>query len=406
MSDVNTHSPTAETAPPKRIGFKRWIALGLIALGVFLHFVQQGIFKPVLPTVVLPAEPIFCIGGQLEGIHCSEGSFPFTNTYTALLLADVVLLIFIMIARGGAKNANDPKRWGWGYSFVEILTDFWWTNTQNAAGKWAKMIFPVILSIFWVVWVANMTKLMPFFETVGNLVTAHDGSGFAPVQLAGSLYVLNGSEKQAAPGHGTEATAGEHTTEATAGEHTTEATAGEHTTEATAGEHTTEATAGEHAAEVTKGEHAGVCTQGCEILPWFRGLATDLNFTLVLAVFAVIFVQVVGVRALGIGYFSKFVNIPALLAPNPMEKINFAVGLLEIVSEVSKILSFAFRLFGNIFAGTLLLAVIGWLVPVALPAGLMLLETFFGSIQAYVFAMLVLVFASQATISHHADEHH
>jgi F-type H+-transporting ATPase subunit a len=80
--------------------------------------------------------------------------------------------------------------------------------------------------------------------------------------------------------------------------------------------------------------------------------------------------------------------------------IDFAVGLLELISEFSKILSFAFRLFGNIFAGSVLLFVIGSLVPVFAQTGFLMLEFFVGLIQAIVFGMLTMTFMSQATQGH------
>jgi len=85
--------------------------------------------------------------------------------------------------------------------------------------------------------------------------------------------------------------------------------------------------------------------------------------------------------------------------------IAFAVGLLELVLEFAKILSFSFRLFGNVFAGVLLLSVVGALVPIILPPGLYLFEVFFGIIQAYVFFLLASMFISMAVVSHHGDEH-
>ena len=86
--------------------------------------------------------------------------------------------------------------------------------------------------------------------------------------------------------------------------------------------------------------------------------------------------------------------------------INFVVGFLEAILEFAKILSFAFRLFGNIFAGALLLSIIGALVAVAIPPVLYLFEVFFGTIQAYVFFLLATVFISGATTGHHGEEHH
>jgi F-type H+-transporting ATPase subunit a len=87
--------------------------------------------------------------------------------------------------------------------------------------------------------------------------------------------------------------------------------------------------------------------------------------------------------------------------------IDFAVGLLETISEFSKILSFSFRLFGNIFAGSVLLFVIGYLVPVFAQSIFLMLEFFVGLIQAVVFGMLTMVFMAQATQGHgdHEEGH-
>jgi len=144
------------------------------------------------------------------------------------------------------------------------------------------------------------------------------------------------------------------------------------------------------------------------VTPFLRGATTDLNLTLGLAVLAVIAIQYFGVKAHGIRYFTKFVNTPALenAGKNPMGIMDFAVGLLEIVSEVSKILSFGFRLFGNLFAGGVLLIVMSFMLSMLVPAGVYALELFVGLIQAFVFAMLVLVFASMAMAGHGHDESH
>jgi F-type H+-transporting ATPase subunit a len=134
--------------------------------------------------------------------------------------------------------------------------------------------------------------------------------------------------------------------------------------------------------------------------------ATDLNFTFALAIITVVLTQVYGTWSLGPGYFSKFVPIKQLLYGWIFGLINFAVGILEIILEFAKILSFGFRLFGNIFAGALLLSIIGALIAVGIPPFLYLFEVFFGIIQAYVFFLLATVFISGATIGHHAEEKH
>ena len=129
-------------------------------------------------------------------------------------------------------------------------------------------------------------------------------------------------------------------------------------------------------------------------VPLFRGGNADLNTTFVLAITSVVMIQVFGVKFLGSkGYLKKFINFT-----NP---INFFLGLLEIVSELSKILSFSFRLFGNIFAGEVLLTIVAFLVPILASFPFIILEVFVGFIQALVFSMLTAVFISGAIASHH-----
>jgi F-type H+-transporting ATPase subunit a len=155
----------------------------------------------------------------------------------------------------------------------------------------------------------------------------------------------------------------------------------------------------------TEGEHAeGNCY---ELIPYVRVLSTDLNFTVALALISVFMTQVFGVRSLGASYFEKFFNFRGIFSRPIFGVIDFGVGLLELISEFSKILSFSFRLFGNIFAGTVLLFVIGTLVPIFAQSIFLLLEFFVGLIQAVVFGMLTMVFMSQATAGHgeHAEGH-
>lgn len=131
------------------------------------------------------------------------------------------------------------------------------------------------------------------------------------------------------------------------------------------------------------------------LVPILRPGTADLNTTLALALFSVVTTQFIGFTFLSFSYFSKFFNFSS--------PIMFFVGLLEIISEFAKIVSFAFRLFGNIFAGEVLLVVIAFLAPLIVPMPFYGLELFVGFIQALVFSMLTLVFFNMATISH--DDH-
>jgi len=129
------------------------------------------------------------------------------------------------------------------------------------------------------------------------------------------------------------------------------------------------------------------------LIPFFRSANSDLNTTLAIAIISVIAVQVSGIMALGVlKYGKKFINFSS--------PINFFVGILELISEVSKMISFSFRLFGNVFAGEVLLVVIMTLVPFIAPLPFFALELFVGFIQALVFSMLTLVFLKTATTAH------
>jgi F-type H+-transporting ATPase subunit a len=145
---------------------------------------------------------------------------------------------------------------------------------------------------------------------------------------------------------------------------------------------------------------------GYIVKPFARALSTDLNFTAALALIAVLMTQVIGVQAQGFHYFGKFVNTSTMFKKPFLGFMDLLVGLLETISEFSKILSFAFRLFGNMFAGMVLMALIGVMIPVFMPSMIMMFELFIGGIQAFVFGMLTLVFMAQATQGHGAEEEH
>jgi len=165
---------------------------------------------------------------------------------------------------------------------------------------------------------------------------------------------------------------------------------------------------GEHAAELT-GWHIYNAELSKEFVlaPFFRGISVDLNFTASLALISVVMIQVIGFRAQGLGYLSKFFNTRRMFKVPFFGAMDFLVGLLELISELSKILSFAFRLFGNMFAGIVLVAIVAGLLGKfsILPAMIMMFELFVGVIQAFVFGMLTMVFMAQATQGHGGEEH-
>lgn len=122
-----------------------------------------------------------------------------------------------------------------------------------------------------------------------------------------------------------------------------------------------------------------------EFTPLLRSVNTDLNVTLALAVVSVIVTEVVGVAAFGFfQYAKKFFNFSSPLA--------LFIGLFELVSTIVRLLAFSFRLFGNIFAGEVLILVLASFLPVFLPVPFMAFELFVGFIQASIFALLTLFF--------------
>lgn len=129
--------------------------------------------------------------------------------------------------------------------------------------------------------------------------------------------------------------------------------------------------------------------EGKEVLvPLFRRVTADLNTTLALALFSVGAIQYFGLRQLKITYLKKFLNLRG--------PIDFFIGMIELISEMARIISFSFRLFGNMFAGEVLILIISFLIPIIAPVPFLFLEIFVGFIQAFIFAMLTLVFLNMA----------
>jgi F-type H+-transporting ATPase subunit a len=133
------------------------------------------------------------------------------------------------------------------------------------------------------------------------------------------------------------------------------------------------------------------------VLPLLRSPNSDLTTTAALAVFSVLAIQFFSLRILGIrGYLRRFFNFRSPLT--------FILGFFEMLSEGVKVLSFSFRLFGNIFAGEVLLLIIAFLVPYIIPLPFMILEVFVGIIQAFIFAMLTLTFIKTSVVQQISPE--
>lgn len=329
-----------------RWGINRWFILLFIILG----FLGARAFSPILPHIQLPAEHLF--EHPLFALPVI-GEFYFTNTILATLITDaIVLLIAFIVYRAVRSGSLVPTGLA---GAVEALLEIIYNLTESTAGKWAKNIFPFFATITLVVLIANWMELVPGVDSIGRLEPSEHGYPIHEV-IPGVFTIVKQSPDVAE--------SQETSTEATE--------------------------AG------GSGEYA--------LVPYVRVASTDLNFTVALALISVFMTQVYGLRSLGVNYLSKFINVKGIFNRPVFGVIDFAVGLLETVSEISKLLSFSFRLFGNLFAGSVLLFVIGTLVPVFAQSLFLGLEFFVGLIQAVVFGMLTMVFMAQATQGHGEPE--
>jgi len=129
-----------------------------------------------------------------------------------------------------------------------------------------------------------------------------------------------------------------------------------------------------------------------ELIPFFRGGTSDLNTTLGLSLVSVVATHILSIKATGIkNYLSRYFSL------NP---INLFVGIMEIVSEITKIVSLSFRLFGNIYAGEVVLTTILSMFAFLAPLPFLMLEVIVGVVQALVFAMLTMTFMAILTTPH------
>lgn len=145
-------------------------------------------------------------------------------------------------------------------------------------------------------------------------------------------------------------------------------------------------------------------------VPYLRAPAADVNTTLALALISFLVIQFAGIAAIGaVKYASKFLRITnPLKRPLHVKNVllfipKILLGLQELITELAKIISLSFRLFGNIYGGEVLLVTMAVLLPVVVPGGtpFYLLEVFVGLLQAFVFAMLTVVFIKVAMTEPH-----
>jgi F-type H+-transporting ATPase subunit a len=353
--------------------FRAWIDANprrAIIWGAAILIFLIGLFVPVPPPhVALSGEPLF-----------SDGPSWLTNSLVTTLIVDVIIIVLAILAT--ARMSLVP---GGLQNLMEMLVEALYNLSESVAGDRARHFFPFVATIFILVLVCNWFGLIPGVGSIGYTHAAEHAMRQTDdrflnfdAQLAmadGKLILVEPVVDELGP-------VAQATTPEAEGEHAQE---GEGVVE---GEEAAEGEAGEEAHEV--------------FVPLFRAPSADLNMTFALAIATVVMIQYWGIRTQGGAYFKKFWNTSG---KGFTKGINIFVGVLELISELARILAFGFRLFGNIFAGEVVLATMAFLVPFLLPLPFYALEVGVGAIQAFVFMMLALVFFTMATISHGHEEH-
>lgn len=398
------------------------IALGALAL-VFGGFLFVRGPKPII---------------EIKGEKLAElGPLPILNTYVTSITVVVVIIVVaylgtrrLQLVPSGLQNVVE--------GVAEALYNL---CIQTAGEKNGRRFFPVAATLFVFIWIANWMALTPIFNSFGavqevsahhwhdeaHVITDKGGVGFIfPFSLLGGKspaveFEVDETEVEHIADEITEATAAgespEHIEELKLEKEHALEEARENAFAAALPKAAgmdldfseCEELAGEeheHCRTDIKLAHSEEARAKLEadgkklgvIFPYFRSMNTDLNSPLSFAIISVMFIEFWGITGLGLfKYGSKFLNFSS--------PIGFFVGLLEIVAEAARIISFTFRLFGNIFAGEVLVLMLTFLMPFILVDVIYALELFVGFIQAAVFALLTLVFATMA-VEHHGEEEH
>lgn len=383
-------------------GKRRWIALILVLASAVVMFN----WPPVVPVIQLPGE--IYPAGEVFGL-------PITNTFAGSVVVWILILLLIrVVSSRRPRDGGEVPRGGF-YNFFELAFEGLYGFIGGIAPeRYLGPVFKMFMTIFLIVLLSNWLELVPGIDSIGFLhANVHKVDGHVEVldgfdtATVGGVYYVNGQCPWVSPAEAATMSEEALQARAEAGCHSgLPAAAAADDAEATDEEHADEAAGDDHAKEIDYYHlEPGDPSVPWHILPYIRVPSTDLNMTLALALISVVMIQVMGFRALGIGYLTKFFNFSTIFR-SPLGGIDVAVGLLELIGEFAKILSFAFRLLGNIFAGSILLFVMSFLVPVIVPWPFFLLEFFVGIIQAIVFGLLTAIFMSLATVSHHHDDEH
>jgi F-type H+-transporting ATPase subunit a len=347
---------------------KRLIIIGVLVYTVFAVVISIFVLKPPKPIIEIKGEPI---------IHVADFGnemldFNITNTLLTAWIATALLIGICFFAT--RRISMVPSGF---YNAFEALIELIYNFVTGIAGQQnGRRFFPLIATLFIYIAFANWLSLTPVFNTIGIYVPLHEeeaefhedalvfkDTGRVNLITPGAEFVELDAENCAAGHEGDECR--------------------------------------HQAIDLATAEHAsGNDEKLGELFPFLRGINTDLMTPAAFAIVSLFFIQYWGVTSVGFfRYASKFINFSS--------PINFFVGFLELVAEFARLISFSFRLFGNMLAGEILLLVMTFLVALASPILVVFygLELFVGAIQAFVFGTLTLVFAMSAIAGHGPEDH-
>ena len=317
-------------------------------------FIGSPLAHIQLPAESITAKPIF-------------SNFYITNTMIASWISIAVLVVVSLFA---TRQMSDVPRGI--QNLIEVVIEFFLNLCESVAGRdKARRFLPLVMTIFLFIVTSNWLGILPGFGTIGRFESSEEVIHHAEDHIDEGMEVdlstiklqifeINGPFALMPLGSVNNETTADNLDEDTLKDN---------------------------------GEQAGL------LVPFLRSANTDINTTLAIALVAMFMVHFWAFRTLGFfSHIGKFLNFKG-------GPIGLFVGVLEGISEIARVISFTFRLFGNIFAGEVLLIAMIFLVPLVGIIPFLGLELFVGLIQAFIFSMLTLVFASMATVSHKPAGH-
>ena len=344
------------------------LALAILLLAGFLFL------RAPKPIIELRAETLFSIG-----------PFDVTNTY----VTSWIVIIFISLFAFAASRRMSLVPRGIQNLFEAVIEAMYNLVVNTAGEKHGRRFFPVVTTLLLYVVISNWFGLLPFFATVGMIeeVDAHHETlheqGVVIREVGGLGLIMPGADDVELPETVTLADGSVEEVESGSSVEVKELAI----------------------EEATRDLDLGGDEKVAVLVPFLRSVNTDLNGPLALAIWSAIFVEFWGISTHGFfRYGSKFFNVSRLLRGKIVDGlIDVFVGLLELIAEVARLISFTFRLFGNIFAGEILFLVVIFLMPMVALQAVYFLELFVGLIQAFIFAMLTLVFGIIAVAAPHGE---